>query len=99
MTFGDSIGTGVITLTGGISLSGQGSGRNVNTAADVIVTGVLSGGNSSYLTKSGSATLTLSNVAGTVNGASNIIITAGTLPSLVWQIAHQLKYRPHDGRK
>jgi fibronectin-binding autotransporter adhesin len=79
MTFGDSIGTGVMTLTGGISLSGSGSGRTINTAADVIVTGVLSGSNSSFLTKSGAATLTLSNVAGTTNGLSNIIVTAGTL--------------------
>ena len=79
-TFGDATGTGAITLAGGLSLSPSGAGnRTVNTVVDVNVTGLLTGADNASLTKSGAATLTLSNVGGTTNGANNVTVTAGVL--------------------
>ncbi|MEK0188850.1 Ig-like domain-containing protein, partial [Microcoleus anatoxicus] len=66
--------TGATTVDNAISLAGAAS---INTGANVTLSGALSG--SSTLTKTGSGTLTLSNINNATGMSGGVAVTAGTL--------------------
>jgi fibronectin-binding autotransporter adhesin len=75
-TFGQSSGgTGTMTFTGTVTLSSGGTARNLNTVVDTTFSGVVTGSNTSTVTKIGAAKLTLSGAS-----ANTIAVTSG------WQI-------------